>query len=376
MRIIINIGIFIFNIIYKIFKLFPTHKKVTFISRQSNKPSNDIVMINKKISDLYPEYKNVLLCKTLEKNFHSIFSYFFHLFCQMYHIATSEIVILDSYCILISVLKHKKNLLIIQMWHSIGTMKKFGYSILDKPEGSSSKLAKSLKMHKNYDYILSSGNGYRSHLAEGFGYPVEKIITLPLPRIELLKNNEYADTIKKKILEIYPQLNKKKNILYVPTFRKANDEDFTKALSDLCNSINYNQYNLIIKPHPLTYTKDFCENNAIIDHYFSSFDMLFISDIVISDYSCIVYEAAVLKKPIYFYTYDYEMYMSSRETYMDYKKEIPGPMCSSAGDLIKTISNTSYDYNKLNNFLNKYVDINNEHETENIVNFIFENRKI
>ena len=28
MRIIINIGIFIFNIIYKIFKLFPTHKKL------------------------------------------------------------------------------------------------------------------------------------------------------------------------------------------------------------------------------------------------------------------------------------------------------------------------------------------------------------
>ena len=37
--------------------------------------------------------------------------------------------------------------------------------------------------------------------------------------------------------------------------------------------------------------------------------MLYISDIVISDYSCIIYEAALLNIPLYFYTYDYEKYM-------------------------------------------------------------------
>ena len=47
-------------------------------------------------------------------------------------------------------------------------MKKFGYSILDKPEGSSSRMARLMKMHENYDFILAAGDGYKAHLAEGF----------------------------------------------------------------------------------------------------------------------------------------------------------------------------------------------------------------
>ena len=55
---------------------------------------------------------------------------------QMYHAATSEIVVLDTYCIIISLLKQRKSLKVIQMWHALGAMKKFGYSILDKGEGT------------------------------------------------------------------------------------------------------------------------------------------------------------------------------------------------------------------------------------------------
>ena len=32
------------------------------------------------------------------------FKYFLHMFVQMYHIATSKVVILDSYCIVVSIL--------------------------------------------------------------------------------------------------------------------------------------------------------------------------------------------------------------------------------------------------------------------------------
>ena len=67
---------------------------------------------------------------------------------QMYHIATSRVVILDSYCIVISILKHKKKLTIIQMWHAMGAFKKFGYSIIGKSEGTSKKIIDLMRMHK------------------------------------------------------------------------------------------------------------------------------------------------------------------------------------------------------------------------------------
>lgn len=375
MSLVIKTGIFLLNIIYSILKLLPQQKKVTFISRQSDKPSIDIEMLNEKLHELHSDYDTVVLCKTIKPGLKSKISYCFHILRQMYHIATSRIVILDSYCIAVSVLKHKENLLVIQMWHSIGTMKKFGYSILDKPEGSSSKIARLMKMHKNYDYILAAGDGYKEHLAEGFNYPIEKIVTLPLPRVERLKNRQYAEKIRKDIFTEYHQLKEKKNIVYVPTFRKINDDHFLAALTDLCDAVDYSKYNLIIKAHPLTDLTEFDCGNAILDNKFSSFDMLFVSDIVISDYSCIIYEAAVLKKPIYLYAYDYDEYMSDREIYMDYKNEMPYPIFTSAHPLIKSITiNTSCSHDYVDAFLEKYVYTESNHETEDIIQFVFKQK--
>lgn len=375
MSIIVKFGTFILNILYGIMKLLPQRKKLVIISRQSDEPSLDIKMIEKVFKDLHTDYQVVVLCKKIGPGFGGKISYVFHMLRQMYHLATSEFAVIDSYCIPVSILNHRKNLLIIQMWHSIGTMKKFAYSILDKPEGSSSKIAGLMKMHKNYDYILSAGDGYKDHLAQGFNYPVEQIVTLPLPRVEVLKDENYAAAVRRRVLKVYPNLAEKKTIVYVPTFRKANDDDFLTALTELCNSIDYERYNLVVKAHPLTNLTGFDGGRAIIDKAFSSFDMLFIADAVISDYSCIMYEAAVLKKPIYLYTYDYDAYMSSRDIYMDYKAEVPGPICYDAGTLTAAIEDGSYDYDKLQNFLDKYVYTGSQHETKDIVDFIFEHRK-
>ena len=48
----------------------------------------------------------------------------------MYYLATSKVCVLDGYCIPASILKHKKKLKIIQIWHASGAIKKFGYQIL------------------------------------------------------------------------------------------------------------------------------------------------------------------------------------------------------------------------------------------------------
>lgn len=370
MTIILKAGIKILQFFYCILKLIPSKKKVAFISRQSNSASLDITMLENEIHTLHPEFETVVLCKKIEKGLAPKISYCFHMLRQMYHLATSQIAILDSYAILVSVLKHKPSLLVIQMWHSVGTMKKFGYSILDMPEGSSSKLANIMKMHANYDYILSASDAYKPHLAEGFHYPVSKIVTYPLPRVEALQSETYASTCKKRIYAKYPQLKEKETILYVPTFRKGENSEFRHAALALANAVDYHKYNLVIKTHPLA---EFTETHptAIIDQQFSSFDMLFISDYVVSDFSCIIYEAAVLERPLYFYTYDYEHYMETRDLYIDYKKEMPGPICSTAAETIQAIAEKSCDLKKVRTFLNKYVTPQSNCETKDIIEFIF-----
>lgn len=372
---LVQIGISGLKGIYALMKVLPSQDKIVILSRESDTPSLDITMLRDKIQEMHPEYKVSVLCKLFKSNSSKKdkLAYGFHILRQMKELATSRAAVLDTYCIPVSLLNHKKNLLVVQMWHSIGTMKKFGYSILDQPEGSSSKIANLMHMHRGYDYIFAAGEGYRDHLAQGFNYPIEKVVVMPLPRVEALKNKARAESTRAKIFEKYPQLNSaKKNIVYVPTFRKGEDKATFEAIRNLCNAVHYDNYNLVVKVHPLTDLKDLDDNRAVIDREFTSFDMLFAADIVVGDYSCILYEAAILGKPLYFYDYDYEEYMSTRDIYMDYKAEIPGPICYDATSLMAEIKKPSYDYAKLDSFLRKYVYNDSEHETQDMVEFLFE----
>ena len=402
-----KIIIFAARFVYCFFKLLPTKNKITMISRQSNNITVDFKLLKDEIekensrigkdnngesNDSGKEYENenkknsesgkenpnnikklkvIVLCHKLEGGANAKFlekiKYGFHMLSQMYHIATSKVVVLDSYCILISILKHKKDLKVIQMWHSMGTMKKFGYQILDKEEGSKKELANVMHMHKNYDYVFASSWAYAQELAEGFGCGINKIRIFSLPRVDLLTSKEYRQNITKKITEKYPKILQKKNILYCPTFRK--DESLLeKEIYKMIEQIDFDKYNLIIKLHPLSKI-EIHNNNVIYDKYFSSMDMLFSADYIISDYSCIIYEAAVLKIPLFFFAFDLQEYLNNRGLTLDYKKEVPGVVSSSAKKIIDAIDKNEYDVDLVEQFRKKYVT-NIENCTKKIVEFI------
>lgn len=356
---------------YFFFKLLPTKNKVTMISRQSNTKTVDFLLLEKELRSNDDKIKPVILCHKLEGGINACLfdkiKYALHSILQMYHIATSKVVILDSYCILISVLNHKKGLKVIQMWHSMGTMKKFGYQILDKNEGSKKEIAELMKMHKNYDYVLASSEAYAQQLADGFGCDVSKIRIFSLPRVDLLTDKEYKKEISKKIEEEYSDIAKKKNIVYCPTFRK-NEEGLKEEIYKMIEKIDFNKYNFIVKLHPLSKI-NIDDDRVIFDTKFSSMDMLFIADYMISDYSCIIYEAAILNIPLFFLAFDLREYLSNRGLTIDYKKELPGIVSEDANTIIKSIENKDYNLNALIDFRKKYVT--NIHEcTLKIVNFI------
>ena len=374
---LIKVVTIILNIIYFFIKLFRTKNKITFISRQSNKPSLDFELIDKEIKK-HNKYRTIILCKKLEgkenASFISLIKYGFHMFKQIYHIATSKVVILDSYCIPISILKHKKSLKVIQIWHSVGTMKKFGYDIIDQEEGNSSKMTKIMKMHKNYDVILCAGEGYRHDLARQFGYPEDKIEIIPLPRLDLLYDKKYIEKTKEKIFKKYTILKNKKNIIYVPTFR--NDEKKLEIhINKLIKLIDYNKYNLIIKLHPLSKI-NISDKRVIIPDDFNSMEMILVSDYVITDYSCILYEAGFINKPLYFDAFDYEEYNKNRSLNLDYFKELPGVVTKNIEEIINSIENDKYDYKKLKTFINKYIkyDSNSAKKIYNLIENIVNNK--
>ena len=371
MKIIVSFAKIFLGILYFFMKLCPVENKVVLISRQANRPSLDFQLIKHHISKQDPAVTVVTLCHTLEKRLNArildIIKYGFHMLKQMYHIATSKVVILDTYCIVISLLKHRRNLQIIQIWHSMGSMKKFGYTTLDTEEGVPSKTAHLLHMHEHYTCVLASSPAYSKDLAAGFNCDENIIKIMPLPRTDLLRSANYRKKKRAEIIAAYPALKDKKIILYCPTFRKCEDE-MQKAVERLADALDEHNEVLVFNPHPLSKITIDCPH-VLRGTRFSSFDMLFAADMVMSDYSCIVYEAAFMGIPVYFYNFDMDKYIHERGLAIDYYKEIPGPSSSDAKQLIHEIHTQPYDMERLKEFSDKYIKYNG-HAGKDIANYI------
>lgn len=361
---LIKVGIFLLNCIYSIFKLLPTNSnKVLFLSRQSNKPSIDFRMIVSQLEE-DRDVKIIMMTKRIEKRIKDVLFKNVPLFLrQMYHLATSKVCIVDGYNITVSVLKHKKSLIIFQIWHSLGAVKKFGYLALKTPYQQ--MIAKELKMHKNYSYIIAPSMEIKKYFKQCFGYKEDHFLLGTLPRIEYLKTHHRVN--KEKIYRKYPQFRNKKIVLYAPTFRTQG----TDRTQEIIDAFQNSKYLFILKVHPNTKTKYRISNCVYDCREFSTLQLLSVADYVITDYSGISLEAASLKKPVYIYGYDFEDYQKDPGMNYDLKKEFGKYFFKDAHALYECIAHEKYDKQVVIDYFNKYV-VQTQDVTQKLVDLIIE----
>ena len=376
-NIILTIGItilkFFANLIYCILKIFPTKNKIVMITRQSNTPTLDFRLLKEEIENTDNSIMIETLCNKIKSNalyragvLYKI-KYILYILKIMYNLATSKVCIVDGYCIPVCILKHKKKLKIIQIWHASGAVKKFGYQILDKEAGSNSRIANLMCMHKNYDYIIAPSEATKKYFSEAFNTPEDKIVKLGLPRLEYISESKYSKS--EEILKKYPKLKEKKNILYIPTFRKNNDFNAVEKILEY--KIDENKYNLIISLHPLDTTP--VPKKYLIDKKYSSFDLIKIADYIITDYSALSIEASVLNKPIFIFLPDIKEYKEETGLNINLKEELSTFTCENFGEIIDKIEKKEYNTKELEKYREKYIEINENKTTENLASFILNN---
>lgn len=356
----------VMRMIYFFIKLFTRQKnKVSFLSRQSDTMSIDFKLLEEffnKETNLQTE----ILCKKIPDSLVGKISYCFFIVKCMYHIATSKVCIIDGYNIPVSSLKHKKGLEIIQIWHAMGAIKKFGYQILGMVEGDNKKTAQIMKMHAGYTCITCTSEATRKIYSEAFNTDIEKIKVLGMPRIDyLLEKSEEINKNIEKILENNPKLKEKKNILYVPTFRKGQEINF----QNIINALDETKYNLILQLHPLDRTN--------VDEKYKiqakTLDLIKLADYVITDYSAVAFEAAILDKPLFFYLYDIGNYENTRGLNIDLQQEMKSSTKTKIEDIISIIENDTYNYEELKKFKEKYVETIDQNNTKRIVEYVLAN---
>lgn len=287
--------------------LTPVRDRVVFISRQSDTPSVNFRMLEEEINRLAPQYTCEFYCKLGLKSEMGL-SYVLLMLRQMKALAGARVCITESYCIPISLLSHKKELTVIQIWHSMVAIKQFGWQTVDKPEGSPADVARIMQMHSGYDYVIVGSEYMRGFFAEAMNTPKEKILPLGMPSADrILKNG--SDTAAKAALReefdaAYPEARGKKMVAYLPTMRRGTAVD----CAELTERFDDERFTLVIKLHPLDKDTVIHSDRAITDRRFTTEQVILLADAVISDYSGAAAEAALLGKPVYFFVPDIESY--------------------------------------------------------------------
>lgn len=359
---IIDIFKFLLNVFYLPLKLFKTKRKIVFISRQSNTTPLEFKMIIDSLRN--EQIEMVTFSKKIEKNFVSLFQNFILLFREMYHIATAKMLIVDGYCIVCSILRHKKSLIIIQTWHGNGIIKKIGLQTLDGRTKMQKKLASKMNMHKNYDFVLSSSKETSKVFLEAFDIKKENLLEFGTPMLDYLYYKKYKIDLTR-----FKRKNSKPNVLYMPTLRKNKRLD----MSDLIKNFNFDKYNLYLKLHPV-YELDNIDPRVTVITGCTGEQAFSIADYVITDYSNILFESILVGINTFLYVPDIEEYTDSVGLNINIQKELKKYTFTKIKDLLNIIDKT-YDIDFVNNFAKKYVTFSDGKCVERIKDFIIKKIK-
>lgn len=311
---------------------------------------------------------------SIKDKVYNIFNALNFFFIKPYKLAKSKYVFLNDNFLPMAYMNFGENVSIIQLWHAPGAFKKFGLSSeTDENIKNLIKLASS-----KTNYLIVTSNNVSKAYEEAFAIKSDKIKAFGIPRTdyyfdEKYNNKKNVDYIRAEFEKNYPEIKGKKIVLYAPTFREnkeLNKKIFSNFDFNLFDSSLGKDYCLFFRAHPKFNTSKV--NNSIdVSNYPNLQKLLLISDTLITDYSSIMVEYAILNKPIIFYPFDLEYYISNeRGFYFDYKN-VPGPIANNTEDIIKFIKNDDFDFEKIKRFVKYQYDFLDNKSSERIVDQIF-----
>ena len=275
-------------------------------------------------------------------------------------LALADIILIDDYHPFVYKFPYPDDVKFVQVWHACGAFKTVGLERVGKP--GSPKL--NTIVHKCYTHVPVSSVHSGLHNAEAFGLPEEVFLPIGVPRTDIFFDEEYKKKIVAELREEIPLIKERKRvILYAPTFRGSNARSASFPFEQLDMEewgkfLKERNELLIIKMHPFVKKKveipeEYKEYIIDLSDYREVNDILFISDVLITDYSSVMYEFSLLRRPMYFYAFDQRMYEMQRDFYEPYEDTVPGHIVHTFPKLLKALSEDDYDYSQLDAFIKK-----------------------
>lgn len=322
----------------------------------------------------------------------------------LWDISTAACILLNESNSALGAFRLRKETKMIQLWHACGAFKKWGFSVADKSFGDDKKNLNLYSGHGNYSLVSVSGNAVVWAYQEAFGLQNKPGVVKPLgvSRTDVFFSEEKRQQVQdmwKRFVSSHKQLkvaneivamksadtvtagtiagNDKKVMLYAPTFRGDIRGAKSPNVLDLKKLEKIKEeYVVLIKQHPFVKEgfpvpeeyQDFCVE---IKDEMSIQQLLMIADILVTDYSSIVFEYALMNRPIFFLAHDVEEYYDERGFYYPYEEFVPGPIVKSTKELLDKLEDIEhYDMTKIEAFCKQYMSGCDGHSTERILAYI------
>ena len=378
----------ILRAVFNFYALFPIRDKLVVFANYCffNLPRNMEVIYRQCLED---GYDCVIFLKwDNKKNKYKLINMLAHTLKIVHFIkcyARCKALFVDAYYPPLYVNKPRKGTRVVQLWHACGVFKKFGYSFEEKNGGPSAIRNKLFPMHYTYTDVMVSSPDVIPYYAEAFRCDPDIIKPLGVPRSDIFFDPVFIRTAARKLTKIFPEIGKRKIILYAPTYRGSGNHgkyiidifDYTHLAEAIAG-----QYVLLTKYHPLTAKIINRENEKKMPDAFvydvtnilTIEEAMCAADVLISDYSSLISEYSLLERPMIFFAYDLEQYNGGdRGFYFPYRDFVPGPIAEDMDSLIQAIINAELEINRqrIKVFRDKFMSACDGHSARRIYQEIF-----
>jgi CDP-ribitol ribitolphosphotransferase len=378
-RLVIALRIWLVRVGFLAGRLRPVRGQVVLATSHADRLSGNLAAIRDEVGRRTPPVPVVELAYRPAHDPRSRIAAVWHAVRAGFHLATARVFVVDDYFFPIYVIRPRHGTTIVQAWHGCGAFKKFGYSVLDKSFGADEALLRRVRIHANYDVCLVSSAAVAPFYAEAFRLPLERFrADLGIPRTDALVDPARTDGVAEAVRRRLGVAPDRRIVLYAPTFRgeSVTDARFAAGL-DLraLHDALAGDHVLVVRLHP------FIRSRLTIDVDLDDFvvdgsdepdinALLLAADVLVTDYSSVIFEYALLGRPMAFFAPDLAEYEGERGFYFDYRTGVPGPVFDDSAALAAYLRGGAFDLERVRAFARASFDVADGHASERFVDAI------
>ncbi|RYG72200.1 CDP-glycerol glycerophosphotransferase family protein [Lentibacillus lipolyticus] len=324
----------------------------------------------------------------------------------IYHLATGTVILADNYFGFLAVTDFRQDTTCIQLWHASGAMKQFGLNDPSVQTRSRRAKARFQAVYSRFDYTVTASEQMAAIFRDSFGIRDTSILRTGFPRTDFFFHEADKHEAVRNVRATYPAIagngriaagersaevqrvtsdghfvedelvtsDGRGIILYAPTYRdhQLHSQQLMLDIDQMYQALA-NDYMLLVKMHPAANWKlDAACDGFVYDvsDYYDINHLLLLADVLITDYSSIPFEFALLEKPMIFYPYDLDEYDEMRGLPEHYVSQVPGPVVFTTDGIIRAILDGAFQPDDVRDFSSAWNEYTTGHASLDLARFL------